>query len=121
MTTWVAGNGKTVSTFLATRTSRNISIIGTFQKRPAEVATGDEEAATAGGGYDGGYSTVSPVHPVQYRVVQFKQCIQSGRNSSVQSSRAVEQVKLRVPPLATTLPRPAGDRARLPITALSIT
>jgi hypothetical protein len=39
MTTWAAGNGRTVSTFLATRTSRNISTIGTFQKRPAEVAT----------------------------------------------------------------------------------
>jgi hypothetical protein len=63
-----------VSTFLATRTSRNTSTIGTFQKRPAEVATvykemkSDEEAATAGGGYDGGYSTVSPVHPVKLRV-----------------------------------------------------
>jgi hypothetical protein len=39
MTTWAAGNGSTVSTFLATRTSRNISTIGTFQKRPTEVAT----------------------------------------------------------------------------------
>jgi hypothetical protein len=38
MTTWAASNGRTVSTFLATRTSRNISTIGTFQKRPAEVA-----------------------------------------------------------------------------------
>jgi hypothetical protein len=38
MTTWAAGNGRTVSTFLA-RTSRNISTIGTFQKRLAEVAT----------------------------------------------------------------------------------
>jgi hypothetical protein len=65
MTTWAAGNGRTVSTFLATRTSRNISTIGTFQKSPVE---GDEEATTAGGGYDGGYSTVSPVHPVKLRV-----------------------------------------------------